>query len=76
MNSFNNEDRDNSNRVHAFVIGMVANNMKSNFMAGSYTCAGGDGKAAEKKRVSGVKDPQIYSFTKLSSYPGHYMSPT
>ena len=55
MKSFNNEDRDTSNCVHAFVIEMAANNMKSNFMAGSYACARDDGKAVKLNGFLGSK---------------------
>ena len=55
MNSFNDEYRDTSNRVHAFVIRMAANNMKRDFMAGSYDCAGDDGKAVKLNGFLGSK---------------------
>ena len=55
MNSLNNEDRDTSNRVHACVIGIVANNTKSDFMAGSCACDGDDGKSAKLNEFLGSK---------------------
>ena len=55
MNSFNDEDRDTSNRVHKFVIRMVANNMKCDFMAGSYACAWDDEKSAKLNGFPGSK---------------------
>ena len=55
MNFFNDKDRDTSNRVHIFVRGMVADNMKSTFMAGLYACARDDGKAATLNKCLGSK---------------------
>ena len=56
MNPFNlnDEDRDSSNCVCEFVIRMVADNMKRDIMAGSYSCAR-DGKSAKLNGFLGGK---------------------
>ena len=46
MNFFNDDDRETSIRVCTVVRGMVANDMKSGFMSGTYVCAGDDGRTA------------------------------
>ena len=55
MNSFIYEDRDTSSLVHVFVIRMVANNMKIDFMARSYACARYDMKSVKLNGFLGSK---------------------
>ena len=46
MNFFNNDDRENSIQVCTIVRDMIADDTKSNFVAGTYACPGDDGRTA------------------------------
>ena len=55
MNLLNREDRDTPNRVYEYVMRMVANNTKRDFMAGPYCYAGDDKKSAKLNGFLGSK---------------------
>ena len=55
MNPPNDEDKDASDRVQAFVRRMVADNAKRDFIAGPYCCAEDDGKPAKLNGFPGGK---------------------
>ena len=55
MNALNDEDRDISNRVHAFVMRMMADNVKCIFVTGPYCCVEDDGKSAKMNGFLGGK---------------------
>ena len=73
MKFFNDEDRDTSICVHTFIRGMVADDMKSAFMAGTYACVWDDGKTAT---LNGFLDSKILESNLIPAVANHELNHT
>ena len=55
MNYHNDDDRETSIWCRNIISGMLVDGMESEFMAGTYICAGDDGRSAELNEFLGIK---------------------
>ena len=73
MNYYTNNNRDSSSCCCKLVTNMVSSGRKSEFMAGTYICAGYDGRITELNDFPGIK---ILEFNLLVAVAGRQNNPT